>query len=144
MKQRRNFVDKVKELYEQHTNAIEITGFLMFFILGFLVSWNCIGRPLNDSQFEYYEQIARDVYAQEGKVIVEAPKNVAISKTTTTITVESDSVFSPWGKVTARLQNGELVMTRDLETIPVVMVSLCVGIIFVCVFRLLLAFLKNQ
>ncbi len=143
MKKRRNFVEKVKQMDEQHINAIKITGSLMFFIFGFLVSWSCIGRSLNDSQFEFLEKVARDVYAQEGKVIVEVPKNVAISKTTTTITVELDGLFSPRGKVTARLQNGELVMTRDLETIPVVIFNSCIGWIFVCVFRFILAFLQE-
>lgn len=136
MKTRRKFIDKVK----QHTKAIQITGVLMLlvivFILGFFVSWNFMKIPLPDSQFELYEQVARDVYAQEGQVIVEVPEDVIVSKTTTTITVESASLRYR-GKVIAKLKDGKLVMTQYLETGETVALSILMGIAFVCVFIIL-------
>ena len=146
MKTRRKFIDNVKQVYAQHTDAIQITGALMFlivlFISGFLVSWNCIEIPLNDSQFEFCEQVARDVYAQEGQGIVEAPEDVTVSKTTSTITVEPTN-FTHRGKVTAKLQNGELVMTRDFATVKSVLLSTILSIFFVFVFISLLMMLTR-
>lgn len=133
---------KLKEIYSQHEDAIQIAIFVIFaialFIGGYLVSWNFMKKPLNDRQFELCEQVARDVYAQKGNVIVEAPEDFSVSMTTTTITVQSaDNLYR--GKIIAKLQNGELVMTRDMETGEAVFLSILMGILFVLVTILIVA-----
>ena len=138
---RRKFFGKIRETYTQHKDAVQITGLVILliaiFILGYLVSWNCTEKPISADQFEFCEQVVRDVYAQEGKVIVEAPEEVCVTITTTTITVRlSDNTYR--GKVVAKLQNGELSMTRDLETGEAIFLSILLGISFVLVAFLVL------
>ncbi len=122
----------LKEVYSQHEAAIQIAILVILeialFIGGYLVSWNFMVKPLNDSQFELYEQVAREVYAQKEMVIVEAPEDFSVSMTATTITVQPTNSRS--GKVIAKLQNGELVMTRDKETGEAVFISICMGLLF--------------
>ena len=142
MKTRRKVFDKIRETYTQHEDAVQITGFVILliamFIAGYLVSWNCLEKPISADQFEFCEQVARDVYAQEGKVIVEAPEEVTATTTTTTITVQlSDKTYR--GRVVAKLQNGELTMTRDLETGEAIFLSVLLGIVFALSTILLLA-----
>lgn len=60
------------------------------------------------------EQVVQDVYAQKGQVIVEIPEDFSVSITETTITVKAAN--NRRGKVIAKLHNGELVMTREMET----------------------------
>lgn len=124
----------LKEVYSQHEDAIQAAILVIleiaFFIGGYLVSWNFIEKPLNDSQFELCEQVARDVYAQKGNVIVEAPEDFSVSMTTTTITVRSAN-NQYRGYVIAKLQNGELVMTRNMETGKAVFFSILMGMLFV-------------
>lgn len=133
---------KLKEIYSQHENAIQLAILIILVIAlsigGYLVSWNFMERPLNDSQFELCEQVARDMYAQKGNVIVEEPEGLSVSMTTTTITVKSDNTLYR-GKVIAKLQNGELVMTRDMETGKAVYHSILMGILFVFVPILIVA-----
>ena len=117
----------LKEIYSQHKKAIQtvilVILAIVLFIGDYLVSWNFMFKPLNNSQFELCEQAARDVYAQKGNVIVEAPEDFSVSMTTTTITVESANILYR-GRVIAKLQNGELVITRDTETVSSIILSM--------------------
>ena len=126
----------LKEIYSQHKKAIQIVILvilaIVLFIGDYLVSWNFMFKPLNNSQFELCKQAARDVYAQNGNVIVEEPKDFSVSMTTTTITVESSNILYR-GRVIAKLQNGELVITRDTETVSSIILSMIIGAIFVLV-----------
>lgn len=126
----------LKEIYSQHVNAINLIIIIALFISGYLISWNFMMKPLNDSQFELCEQVARDVYAhQRENFIVEAPEDISVSINATTITVQlADSLHR--GKVIAKLQNGELVMKRDMETGEAVLTSIGMGLLV-----LILAFL---
>lgn len=130
MKKRRTFIDTVKQVYEKHENALLIISCILLFIAGYLVSWNFLKKPLNESQFKQCEQVAYSVYEQKGNVIVEAPEDFYVNMTTTEITVKLSSGLHR-GKVIARLQNGELVMTRNMEIGETVVCSILVGIIFV-------------
>lgn len=122
---------KLKEIYSQHKDVIRFAIFaIAFFIGGYLFSWNFMKKTLDDRKFELCEQVARDVYAQRENVIVEVPEDFYVSMTTTTITVKwDDNLYR--GKVIARLQNGELVIMRDMETGEAIFLSILMGILFV-------------
>ena len=125
----------LKEVYSQHKKAIQIVILAIIlaippFIVGYLVSWNFMWKPLNNTQFELCEQVARDVHAQKGNVIVEKPKDFSVSMTKTAIIVQPDNILYR-GKVIAKLQNGELVITRDMETGVAILSSILVGMAFV-------------
>lgn len=140
MKERKTFIDKVKEVYEQYTDATQIAMLvaiaIALFIAGYLVAWNFFEKPLNDNQFEACEQVARDIYAQKA-VISEVAEDFSVSMTTTAITVRPTR--SPYrGKVIARVQNDELVIIRDMETGGAIFFSILIGIFFVLVPILLL------
>ncbi len=132
---------KLKEIYSRHKIAIQSTILIIFTILifidGYLFSWNSLEKPLNDSQLKLCEQVAQDVYAQKGNVILEIPEDFSVHITTTTITVQLTDVLYR-GKVIAKLQNGELVMTRNMETEKAVFLSIAMGIICVLVALLIL------
>lgn len=143
MKERRT----LKEVYSQHKdailNAVFVIAVIASFICGYLLWWNFMAKPLNDSQFELCEQVARDVYAQKGTVIVEVPEDFYVTITETTIRVELLNC-SYRGKVIAKLQNGELVMTRDMQTEEAVFFSILVGIVFGLVTILIAIYIKEN
>ena len=107
MKERKRF----REIYVGNI----VIFVIVFFILGFFMGWLC-KKPLDEKQFELCEQIAQDVYNQKGNIIVEAPEEYEIKLDTTSITVRLDN-FRYRGKVIAKLQNGELVFIREMETV---------------------------
>ena len=133
MKERRTFIGKVKQVDEQHANTIETTILVVLviglFIAGFLVSWKLFYKPLSTNQFEACEQVARDVYAQNGIIIGEVPEDFAVSITTKTIKVRlADQTYQ--GEVIAKLQKGELVMVRDMEVEKPMSTGILIGLLF--------------
>ncbi len=104
------------------------------FIAGYIISANFLKKPLNESQLDFYEEVARDVYEHGDQIIVEAPNNVTISKTATTITIRPEFGFV--GKVEAKLKNGELVFTRVAGTGESIVMNILTGIAFVVAYIL--------
>ncbi len=125
----------LKEGSSQHIGAIKLVILVILaiavFIGGYFVSWNFMNKPLNDSQFKLYKQVARYVYAQKENVIVEEPEVFYVRMTTNTITVQADN--NQRGMVIAKLQNGELVTTQNIETGDAVVSSILMGVSFVIV-----------
>ena len=142
MKERRT----LKEVYSQHKDAIQgavlVIALIASFIGGYLLWWNFMAKPLNDSQFELCEQVVRDVHAQKGTVIVEVPEDFYVTITETTIRVGLLNC-SYRGEVVAKLQNGELVMTRDMQTGEAVVLSILTGILFVLVTMLIAVYIEE-
>lgn len=131
---------KLKEIYSQHRNAIENVILIALFISGYLIAWNFV-KPMNDSQFELCEQVARDVYAQNENVLSEefepeVPEDFPVNITESEIKVGSTKDLH-MGMVIARLQNGELVMTRDKQTEIAVILSILNGLLFIAVENLI-------
>ena len=123
---------KLRKKHLRHEKLIQISIFVILFIAGYLVSWIFLSKPLNNSQLELCEQVARDVYTQKGNAVVETLDNFSVSMTTTAITVQSANLLNR-GKVIAKKQNGELVITQDMETGKAVFISILMGIEFVLV-----------
>ncbi len=145
MKKWEDFTDKAKEVYKKHTDAIlkivVISLAIVMAIAGYLISWNVMIKPLNDNQFELCEQVARDVYAQTGNLIVEVPQDFSVDITETTIEIKYNNTLYR-GKVIAKLQNAELVMTRDMEVVPFVSLSVLVALLFALVTVLIVAIIN--
>lgn len=108
--------------------AVRIAIMVLAFIIGYMACWTLLMRPMNDEQFAMCEQVAKDVYNQSGQTIIEAPEDVYVNVTSTTITVGLQSVTYR-GEVIAKLQNGELVLTRNMQTARAVFLSILIGII---------------
>ena len=123
-------------------NVVLIVLAVALFIAGYIVSVNFFKKPLNESQLDFYEEIAQDVYEHDDQIIVEAPNNVTISKTATTITIKPEFGFV--GKVEAKLKNGELVFTRVAGTGESIFMSIFMGIAFVLMYVLLGADGRNR
>lgn len=113
-----------------------VIGFAVFFA-GYLFCANYLKKPLTASQLDFYQQVARDVYEHGDQIIVEAPDEVSISKTATTITVSPASEFYV-GSVIAKLKDGELVFTRDAGNGGSIFMSILMGIIFCCGYMLII------
>lgn len=146
MKERRTFICKVKQVNEQHMNTTEATILvvlvIVLFIAGFLVSWKLLNKPLSTNQFEVCEQIARYVYDQKENIIVELPEGFSVSTTEKTIKVRLNS-GTHRGKVIAKLQKGELEMTRDREIGLAIIESIAMGFIFILAPLFIILILKN-
>ncbi len=136
MKQHRLSVQKVFSL---HKRAIKIIFMIItsvtLFISGYLVSSNLLTKQISDSEFEFYEQVARNVYEQGEKVIYEVPDGVILERTSTSITISSKGTNR--GKVTANLQSGELIFTRNEERGEAIAIGILSGILFVLISILL-------
>lgn len=107
---------------------------VIFFIVGYIVSANFLNKPSNECQLDFYQEVARYVYEHGDQVIVEAPDDLIISKTATTITVKSKFGFV--GKVDAKLKDGELVFTRVAGTGESIFSNILLGILFVLIYTL--------
>ncbi len=132
MKNRETFINKVKKVYKQHTNAIGITVMILItiilFVSGYLVSWNMILKPLNDKQFETCEKVAYNVYTKKGTI----PEGFSVDMTSTSIKVRyADGLLR--GKVTAKLQNNELVMKRNKQIVESIFACFLIATLFVIV-----------
>ena len=79
---------------------------IVLFVGGYLYTYNNQAKPLSTEEIELYEQIARNVYEQEDGTIIEAPADVKIETSSTSIKITGANRS---GKVIARLQNEELV-----------------------------------
>ena len=110
---------------------------IAFFIGGYIMMWN-MNKPLNVSQISRYEQIARDVYEQK-KIELDPHDNLSISVTENAITIKSaDNTYR--GMIVAKFKNGELVITRNMETGSTVFMSLMTGLFFsACAYMAVLA-----
>ena len=133
MKQRKSFIEKVKQMYAKY--KVLIIGIALF-LSGYLFSSNLLEKPISNSEFEFYEQVARDVYEQGDKAIYEIPNGVSLERTDETITISS-ARGAVHGKVVATLQNGELVFTRNAERGEAILKNSLIGILFVIVPSLL-------
>ncbi len=142
MKKRRSFIDKVKQEYKKRIDAIKnaVILIIMFalFIVGYFVSWSFLNKPLNDNQIKACKQVAHDVYYLKIIDKSEIPKEYSVNTTIATITVRSANILYR-GKVIAKLQNGELVMTPDMETFDAIYISVLLGILFMVVPVLIIA-----
>lgn len=135
--------ERKKSIENLISRILAICAVIVLFIGGYLFNWNFFEKSLSDRQFELCEQIARDVYAQKGNVIVEAPEDFSVSIGTTTITVRVDDIQYR-GRVIAKLENGELVMTRNNENGVAVIMSILMGLIFVYVTDRIFTMLVNK
>lgn len=136
MKQHRLSVQKVFSLHKRTIKIIfMIITSVTLFISGYLVSSNLLTKQISDSEFEFYEQVARNVYEQGEKVIYEVPDGVTLERTSTSITISSKGTNR--GKVTANLQNGELIFTRNEERGEAIAIGILSGILFVLISILL-------
>jgi len=136
MKQHRLSVQKVFSLHKRTIKIIfMIITSVTLFISGYLVSSNLLTKQISDSEFEFYEQVASNVYEQGEKVIYEVPDGVTLERTSTSITISSKGTNR--GKVTANLQNGELIFTRNEERGEAIAIGILSGILFVLISILL-------
>lgn len=89
-----------------------------------MFSSNFLQKPTSDSEFELYEQGDKTIY--------EVPEGVSLERTDTSIIISS-AKKTVQGKVIANLQNGELVLTRNEESIEAISNNIFAGIFFIFV-----------
>lgn len=134
MKKRKSFIEKIEQVCEQHISstiiAFSVIIVIVLFGSGYMFSSNVLQKPTSDSEFELYEQVARDVYEQGDKTIYEVPEGVSLERTDTSIIISS-AKKTVRGKVIANLQNGELVLTRNEESIDAISNNILAGIFFI-------------
>lgn len=117
---------------KKRKRTLIIIGFVALFAVGYLFSSLALQKLVSDSEFSYYEQVAKDVYEQGSSTIYEVPETVTLEKTDTEIIISSADI-NKRGKVCATVQNGELVFERDNETGDAIGLSIAFGIIFVLI-----------
>lgn len=135
-KRKRIHVDFASIPYYYTSNFPCTIFMLVLFISGCFISWHFFYKPLEDYQFEEFEQIALEVYSH---AIYEEPDDLHIEVTLNTITITSSNPFY-FGKVIAQLQkDDDLVITRD----PQKTLALCQHLFFGMIFMLLYAVLVD-
>lgn len=136
MKHQRLIIPKAFSRYKGIVKSVFIVIIcIALFISGYVLSSNLLAKQISDSEFEFYEQIARDVYEQGERAIYEVPDGVNLERTSTSITISSKGTNH--GKVIASLQNGELIFTHDKEIGETIAVGILTGILFVLISVLL-------
>ncbi len=104
------------------------------FTCGYYFSNHFIVKQVTDNEFKLYEQVAYDVCNQFGKsALYEIPEGVTVEKDDTSIVISSNDSIK-YGKVIAKIQDGNLVLERDLEVNERADVNTFIGIIFAFVF----------
>ena len=128
MKKRKSFIEKIEQVCEQHMSstiiAFSVIIFIVLFGSGYMFSSNFLQKPTSDSEFELYEQGDKTIY--------EVPEGVFLERTDTSIIISSTKK-TVRGKVIANLQNGELVLTHNEESIEAISNNIFAGIFFIFV-----------
>ena len=142
MKERRNLF---KKLVQHHPKLCVLINIVLATILGHLISI-LIFPTLNEDQFSYCEMIAKNVYEQmaTGKAIVEVPKEMKVEITATTIKVRYANTLLRRGVIVAKLENEELVCTKDRDIGVVVTCNIVSGIFLFLLFSGVLVFLEKE
>ena len=87
-------------------NSLIITvSVLILFIIGYYLSATFVHKPLSDSQLDYYEEIALNVFEKTvGNVTIETDE-VIVNKTPSTITVSPKYGYVGFVKATLENEN---------------------------------------
>ena len=120
-----------------------LVGVIIVIVLlagGYLYTYNNRAKPLSPEEIELYEQIARNVYEQGDGTIVEAPADIEVETSSTSIKVTSTNRS---GKVIARLQNGELSFDSSTGQKGAVASSCAGGVLALFIGVLILWLLSN-
>ena len=107
---------------------IAILVAIIGFTIGFFLSTKYVFKPSTDSDFQRYEEVAKNVYQQGNQAIVETPNDVVIEKTATRISVSS-SEYGHLGRVDAKLENGKLVCEKKPELYGVIILGIINGLV---------------
>ena len=131
MKKRKTFLENMAELYS--TNSKKYYSIFVILCIGIFVittffSSTFIVKVLTEEEVEYYKEVAVDVYNQGSAAIYEVPDGIDIEKTDITITVSSKNEWQ-FGKVVARLQNGQLVFKHTSEIFVANFLNVCIGVV---------------
>lgn len=102
---------------------------ITLFILGFMISWGSLFRPLNEEEFKACEQVAREMYFQRNQSFIPQKEGFSIQRSSTSVAVTSSNPFNI-GKVIAESRNGEVILERDMQTENAIIISILIGILF--------------
>ncbi len=116
---------KIKEI------VLIIIGICVF-LIGVAFSLTLVRKPANEEKFSYLEQVARTVCAQTDNVIFEAPEDVKVKKTETSIEFSFKKQYA--GSVLATLSNGEFVFERDKQIPAVIILAIIWGCVFLSIY----------
>ena len=126
----KQFFNLIKQVAIRYSKVLIASVAIVLFVTGFLVSWKYLIKPMNADQFVLCEQVARDVYAHSGDVIIEVPDGIKVETTTTYIQV---SIYGNVGSLTAKLQNGQLTMSRSYGIAERIILCILSAALFVLV-----------
>lgn len=141
MNQLKHFIERVKREYARNKKAVIKKIFLVIigiaiFVSGYLLSSNFLEMPISNCEFEFYEQVAADLYNKGYVAIQEVAQEELSIKITNTSIIISSTNSAGRGKVIANFQSGELVITRDAEIPEAIFVNTVMGLLWVFVFTL--------
>ena len=126
----RNFYISERAFRRQKVRIVILLIIIIFFVVaGYLFSINTISMPLTQEHFEYYEQLAHNIYLQKEPIIIDDLEGVEVSISVAKITVKP-SDFTYRGYIVAKQQNSELVMTRYFEIGEAIVFGFIIGLIF--------------
>lgn len=125
-------------------------SFTLYFI-GAFISWNFVLVPMNEDEFELCEQVAMDMNAIIPNLIGSASFCIQVTKdfsahvdlSSKSIEVSSTHPFH-YGKVVAKLKNGEPVIERKMQVCFTLVVNIIFGILFFLVSDLIINAIKKR
>ena len=125
-----------KNVTRKHLSKKEILGFVLTvvamveaFFIGYIFTYTIYQKPMTEGQFELCEQVAKDVYEHKKDESYNVPDIVSVDVEGRTVFVTmKDHTYRD--KVIARKENGELIISRYLQTEEARCKSLLIGFLF--------------
>lgn len=136
MKKIKILIERIKGMPEKTKNTVlGIVATILavvLFVSGYSFASIKLCEPTSEEEFKHYEQVAKDIYAQGTVLIYDIPADVGAEITNNKIVISSSAPYKS-ATLTAQLQDGELVFTRNLHKVEEVIGCVCVGVLFVIV-----------
>lgn len=131
--------------------GISVAIKLAIFIVGFLVSWHFVFVPMNKDQVELCEQVAIEVRkslpdsAFSGGFFMRVTEDfyVHVTISSTGSTSVTPTVPFNCSKVVARLKDGELITSHEMDTVKAVSCNTLIGLLFSLVYEQIVDTIKK-
>lgn len=104
-----------------------VIGLIVFFVVGYIVSFFTMTHPLNVNEYQMCEKIAIDIYEQKEDVITNIPDGIIITMKANEITVRK-SGFN-YGVVKGTIEDDFLTLDRDREIPQIIGINISIAIL---------------
>lgn len=146
----RKFFNRIRiVLFNQLKKVTSVAIAIAIYLVGYLISWNFLQIPLNDTQFELCEQLAIDMSENIPNLIGSSTFCIQVTDdfyAYVNMSSRSIKVFSAhpfhYGKVVAKLKGGKPIPKREMQYAKRILISSIIGLILFLIYDAVISTIK--